>query len=796
MSLFLNPILLILLGALLYLVKIKLDLSGQITRIIGILIFFSFSVLSILLFVDFIVWPANLFDLTSPFFEFISGKEWMLHSDLTGISDINLVLFCFLILLYAFWLFLGYEIVRSIHRPDEIIIVSTKEFSTKDVNSRLRLKPFSDDPMVAVIRHENPRTALLNALNRIGGIKNYIKSKDLVVIKANICGGNPLIRGSYTSIDVVDELVKEIRRAGGNPVVVDSDMIWTDFKPVAEAQGWLEWGEKNDVPIVNLKKTGCVYFKFESFNILSKHRIAISKLLIDADVIISFPTMKTHLLTNVTLGMKNMYGTFPTGEKAKFHEFGIEKVIVGMISAFTPTLTIIDGSIGGESIGPLSCRPVNANLIIASNDVVAADAIASQIIGYDPQTDIEHIKQAIELKVGKTVNFSLSQIEGDSYEKDGQWVKPDPAVCESYNELLSAFLQFPGAKKFTNAAADFVLYDLASFPFVANITPVFLGVFSDALGGVLRIFNGKPRGGRKRKRLSEKFRERATNNEDLFTEELDNVINEIKIIDKKNSFLLSILFISLTLFGFVIGGFWNKTLSNFNAGEGVLYILIFILGLILCFIIFLLYGMNLDQKALLVILIFSSTFALVQEFLLSSATYIIYLDDQLISLLFSVLGYPLFIGIIIGISNYILKYIYIPDVKSTWINISPVLVLIAIIPIALYFDESITLFSNSNLLVVLGIILTLVILPSFSIFYAINHSFRQNLVLIIISLIMGTIMEMLGFLVGYWSYDAINVPMSIIILWGVRTLAVMGLLSAFHIEILSYGKLKRLKDLF
>jgi len=38
---------------------------------------------------------------------------------------------------------------------------------------------------------------------------------------------------------------------------------------------------------------------------------------INADVIISVPTMKTHLLTGVTLGMKNMYGTFPDVDKAK-----------------------------------------------------------------------------------------------------------------------------------------------------------------------------------------------------------------------------------------------------------------------------------------------------------------------------------------------------------------------------------------------------------------------------------------------------------------------------------------------
>lgn len=88
-----------------------------------------------------------------------------------------------------------------------------------------------------------------------------------------------------------------------------------------------------------------------------------------------------------------MYGTFPEENKGKYHRLGIENVMHEVNRAFTPHLTLIDGTIGGESWGPLSCSPVDFQTMIASNDVVAADAVACRLLGYDPM-GVAHIKKA------------------------------------------------------------------------------------------------------------------------------------------------------------------------------------------------------------------------------------------------------------------------------------------------------------------------------------------------------------------------------------------------------------------
>jgi hypothetical protein len=216
--------------------------------------------------------------------------------------------------------------------------------------------------------------------------------------------------------------------------------------------------------------------------------VPVSKQIVDADVIISVPTMKTHLLTCVTLGMKNMYGCFPEEDKAKFHRFGIERVVFEVNKAFTPNLTIIDGTIGGEAYGPLSCKPVGLNTIIASNNVVSADSTACQIMGYNP-LDVIHLKIAQEQGLGNAqMSFDFTSLPFQ-HAKDKNWEKPDPAVSALYEGLVEATLLAPGMQGLFDASADFVLYGMATLPGVKELTPEVERAFNIILSDILRALS-------------------------------------------------------------------------------------------------------------------------------------------------------------------------------------------------------------------------------------------------------------------------------------------------------------------
>ncbi len=468
MSFFLDPPALVLVGFAVYYFSKRFKWSLRTTAVLmGLISVGFFMGGSALLYLDVLGWPLP----PTP------GSIWMFHTDLTGIAktDVHVTISVFMLLIYPLWHIGGYMLALRLDQGSFL----WRMVSYKDVKSR-RDRPLTK---ISVQRSPSPRKNTRKAIESLGGMNNYVKKDDKVLIKANICGGNHHIPGSFTSLEVVDELIKMIQKIGAQPTVIDSDMIWTKFDPIAEAEGWKKYAQETKIPLINLAETDMVRFNFGEESAIGI--VPVSKEMVEADVIISVATMKTHLLTNVTLAMKNMYGTFPEENKAKFHRFGIESVVFEVNKAFTPNLVIIDGSIGGEAFGPLSSKPVDFETIIASNDVVAADSVACQLMGYNP-LEVKHLKMAHDAGLGDAnVAFDISTLPY-SNKKDKNWEKPDPAVTEVYEALVEAFLLVPGMQAFFDGAADFVLFGLATLPVFRDVTPEVERAMNLVLADILR----------------------------------------------------------------------------------------------------------------------------------------------------------------------------------------------------------------------------------------------------------------------------------------------------------------------
>lgn len=106
--------------------------------------------------------------------------------------------------------------------------------------------------------------------------------------------------------------------------------------------------------------------------------------LVEADAFISVPKLKTHCQTGITVGMKAMQGVFSVEEKVDYHNEAFPWKIVDMLRAVRPTLTLVDGLIAGQGYGPIYTEPIQMNVVLASTDVVAIDAVAAAIMGFDP----------------------------------------------------------------------------------------------------------------------------------------------------------------------------------------------------------------------------------------------------------------------------------------------------------------------------------------------------------------------------------------------------------------------------
>jgi uncharacterized protein (DUF362 family) len=127
--------------------------------------------------------------------------------------------------------------------------------------------------------------------------------------------------------------------------------------------------------------------------------------IVEADKVINLPVAKDHILSSVTLGMKNWFGAIG-GRRGSLHR-EIHLNIVDLAQFFKPTITLIDATRimarNGPSGGSTS-DIVTKNTLILSDDPIAADSKAALLLGKEPQ-NIGHIKLAMKRGLG-TYDFS------------------------------------------------------------------------------------------------------------------------------------------------------------------------------------------------------------------------------------------------------------------------------------------------------------------------------------------------------------------------------------------------------
>jgi hypothetical protein len=70
--------------------------------------------------------------------------------------------------------------------------------------------------------------------------------------------------------------------------------------------------------------------------------------------------------------------------------------------------------------------------------------------------------------------------------KDGNWTKPDPEVSLFYENLVEYLLLLPGMQEFFDLAANYVLYGMATTPFLKDLTPELEKILNDTLSMILR----------------------------------------------------------------------------------------------------------------------------------------------------------------------------------------------------------------------------------------------------------------------------------------------------------------------
>lgn len=250
--------------------------------------------------------------------------------------------------------------------------------------------------IVAVVKGERGHEPVFKALDLID-YESALSGWKRVLIKVNFITVETWDTGATTDPIVIEAIINRLKNLPVQIFVVESDATMTNADKAFEVTGMKEMCKRNGVQCLNLRHMKD-RVKIGIPNCETLQSITVPRIVTES-AIISAAKLKTHMATKVTLGMKNMFGLLPDKFKGKYHAKGISKVIVDINTVLKPALTVIDGFVGMEGRGPSGGTPVKMDLIIAGKDVVATDATAARVMGFEP-LEIAHIRRAYEKGLG------------------------------------------------------------------------------------------------------------------------------------------------------------------------------------------------------------------------------------------------------------------------------------------------------------------------------------------------------------------------------------------------------------
>jgi uncharacterized protein (DUF362 family) len=263
-------------------------------------------------------------------------------------------------------------------------------------------------PDLVVVHGPSPEALVRRGLAALGGMPRFVQPGQRVVIKPNICVAyHSYEYAATTNPWVVGELVRQCLAAGAARVTV----MDTPFGGSAE-QAYAVSGIAEQVAAAGGEMHIMRAFKYVATELplgRDLRSLEIYDDVLGADVLINVPIAKHHSLARLTLGMKNLMGVIRNREQ--MHR-DIGQRLADLSSRVRPALTIVDAvrmlMAHGPSGGSLA-DVRQADTLILTTDVLAADSYAATLFGLQPQ-DLAYIRAGGDMGLGQS-NLSLVRIE-------------------------------------------------------------------------------------------------------------------------------------------------------------------------------------------------------------------------------------------------------------------------------------------------------------------------------------------------------------------------------------------------
>jgi len=262
---------------------------------------------------------------------------------------------------------------------------------------------------VAVVKGEDPHEMLEKALGLIGA-ERLISWEDAVLIKPNYVVAKHPSTGITTDSRIIDGLIKFVKDLGVENIIVGEGGAG-DTERAFDVVGIREVVKRWGVKLVNLNSDNRINVRAP--HALALREVGIAETALKSTCIINVPKLKVHHMALVTLCMKNLMGLILP--KSIMHD-RINEKIVDLASLFKDKvkLNVVDGLVGAEE-DEVHGSPVRMDLIIAGEDMVAVDSVATAVMGIDPGK-VKYLRLAEERGLGIS-NLDDIEVVGEDIER-------------------------------------------------------------------------------------------------------------------------------------------------------------------------------------------------------------------------------------------------------------------------------------------------------------------------------------------------------------------------------------------
>lgn len=230
---------------------------------------------------------------------------------------------------------------------------------------------------------------------RVGGMASVVKDARVALLKPNFVAARPAATGSTTSLALLKAVAEEVRACGAEPVLCEIPGTEFDREATYTILGVESFCASNGIRILRIDPEGDdqAWVELRPAGARRLRRFRIPRLMQEA-CFINLPVLKTHVVTTMTLAMKNPMGILPRPDRRTMHTLGIAQSIVDMNRGIKPDLTIVDGSVGQDGDGPLYGEKADLKVLVAGRESLAVDLVCCRLVGVQPHL-VPHLKLAL-----------------------------------------------------------------------------------------------------------------------------------------------------------------------------------------------------------------------------------------------------------------------------------------------------------------------------------------------------------------------------------------------------------------